>query len=115
MFQIYSARAVSFIDCSMMDLGDEKSVVVRPENPTDLSMAIEKTVEKTSRKAFVHFDSISTYQIFHEAEVIQKFILFLANMLRKKKIGLVLVAIKEEMEEKQIARLTALCDRRIDA
>lgn len=107
---------ISFIDCSMVDFGDEKGIVVRPENLTDLSMAIEKLLrEKTSEETFVHFDSISTYHIFHEAEVIQKFILFLANMLRKKGVGLVLIAIKEEMEEKQIARLTVFCDKRIDA
>lgn len=108
-----NVEKVSFIDCSPVDLGDKRGMVVSPENPTDLSMAIETAIASPEGK-FVYFDSISTYFLFHESNIVERFVLFLAQKLRAKKVGLVLLVVKEEIEERSLARLTVISDKRIN-
>ncbi|MFQ6075799.1 MAG: hypothetical protein ACE5Z5_06665 [Candidatus Bathyarchaeia archaeon] len=105
---------VSFIDCTTLDLGDEKKIVVRPDNPTDLSMAIDGLARKIPGNKFVHFDTISTCYIFHPSNLVERFALSQVHSLEAQRVGLVLVAVKEEIDDKALARLTTFCDNKVE-
>lgn len=105
---------IRFIDLAPVDLGDFQKTVVKPENPTELSLAIESLLFPDSVGQFVFFDTISTYFLFHESAVVDKFALFLAQKLRAKKVGFIPIAVREEIDGRSLARLTLICDKKID-
>lgn len=105
---------VSFIDCTTVDLGDKNKVVVRPDNPTELSMTIDDLAKKISGDKFVHFDTISTYYLFHSINIVERFVLSQIHSMKAQNIGLVLVAVKNEIDDKELTRLTIFCDRKVE-
>lgn len=106
--------AISFIDCMTVDIGESDKMVVSPENLTELSMVVTRLANSIRHNGFVYFDTISTLYIFHPSNVVERFIHTLIPRLKAIPVGLVLVAIEEEVDSRALAVLTAFTDMKVE-
>jgi hypothetical protein len=103
-----------FVECSTVNLGEEKRILAKPDNLTDLNMSIARLVEETSERKFVYLDAVSTLYIFNPANVVERFAHHLISSTRLKRTGLILVAVNEEIDKRSMIALTTFCDNKID-
>lgn len=103
-----------FVECSTVNSGEEKRILAKPDNLTDLNMSISRLIEETSGRKFVYLDAISTLYIFNPANVVERFAHHLISSTRSKRIGLILVAVNEEIEKRSMVALTTFCDSKIE-
>jgi len=106
-------EAITFIDCSTVEIGQPGITVVSPENLTDISMAIARHAERHPSKGFVYFDTVSALYIYHPSNMVERFIHNLIPRLKAVPIGLIMVIIEEEVEQRVRAVLTAFSDIKI--
>lgn len=104
--------ALSFIDCSAVG-GESGRLIVSPENLTELSIAISKLLKEMLERRYIHLDSVSSLYIFNQSDRVEAFIHSLIRKLKDEKAGLILVAIRNEMDEKPLYRLRSFCDREL--
>jgi len=102
--------ALSFIDCSTVG-GETRRPTVSPENLTELSIAISELLKKVPEPRYVHLDSVSALYIFNQNDRVETFTHSLIRKLKADKAGLILVAVKNEMDEKALYRLRSFCDK----
>ncbi|MFQ6086159.1 MAG: ATPase domain-containing protein [Candidatus Bathyarchaeia archaeon] len=105
---------LSFIDCATTDVEAEGVILVKPENLTDISAAISQLVKDIEGEKFVYLDAVSTLYIFNPSNVVERFVHHLIPRLKASKVGLILVAVRDEMERRSLATLTAFCDMKVD-
>ncbi|NIO37829.1 hypothetical protein GTO27_09020 [Candidatus Bathyarchaeota archaeon] len=104
----------TFIDCTAMNVSGDIHLSAKPDNLTDLNMKIGRLVEKTPGEKFVFLDAVSTLYIFNSANDVERFVHYLVSSSKLKKTGLILVAVREEIEKRSMAMLTTFCDDKID-
>lgn len=102
--------AISFIECSTIETNHNEALIVSPENLTSIGMVIAKLAKQHAEKTFVYFDSISSLYIFHPGRNVERFIHGLAYRLRSMPLGLVMIVIKEEIDERSRAVLSTFSD-----
>lgn len=105
--------ALSFVDCSVMDMGSGWPTV-NPENLTELSISISKLLKEMPEPRVIHLDSVSALYIFNQSDKVEAFTQFLIRKLKAEKAGLILVSVKKEIDEKSLQRLRSLCDRELE-
>jgi len=101
--------ALSFVDCSAVG-GESGRPTVSPENLTELSIAISKLLKEVPERRYVHLDSVSALYIFNQGDRVEAFTHSLIRKLKAERAGLILVAVKNEMDEKPLYRLRSFCD-----
>ncbi len=104
---------VSFIDVSAAAI-EHDHPVVSPENLTELSLMLSEQLEKIKGPKFLHVDAVSTYYIFHKSDLVETFVHSLIRKMKDKKVGLILLAINEEIDKRSLARLTTFVDKVIE-
>jgi len=103
-----------FVDCTTVGTEDSRKIFVKPESLSDISIAVSRLAENISEKKFVYFDAISTLYIFNPSDTVEKFVHYLIPKLKADKIGLILVAVKDEIEKKSLTVLTTFCDSKVE-
>lgn len=104
--------ALSFIDCSVVGVESGRPSV-NPENLTELSISISTSLKDMPEPRYVHLDSISTLYIFNQSDRVEAFTHSLIRKLKAEKAGLILVAVKNETDEKSLHRLRSFSDREL--
>lgn len=105
---------LSFVECATVSTESKEAILVKPDNLTDVTMSISRLIEKTPGRKFVYMDALSTLYIFNPGNVVERFAHHLISSTKLKKTGLILVSVKEEIEEKSMAVLTTFCDKKIE-
>lgn len=106
-------KKVFFVDCSSVAMEHEHPVVA-PQNLTELSLTLNDHLAKIRGPKFLHVDAVSAFYVFNKSDVVESFIHALVRKLKDKKIGLTLVAIKEEGDERALTRLKTFVDKQLE-
>ena len=107
-------EAITFIDCTTVDTGQLDLNVMSPENLTKISMAVTRQAERFTGNGFIYFDTVSALYIYHADNMVERFIHNFIPKLKAVPIGLVMVIIQEEVEQRARAVLTSFSDIKIE-
>lgn len=83
-----------------------------PENLSDISIAMDQAVRAVpGKEKFVFFDSLSTLLIFNTADIVAKFVHFLAGKMRVWKVKGIIISLEDKKNNKElIDKLSQFCD-----
>ncbi len=83
-----------------------------PDNLSDISIAMDQAVRAVpGKERFVFFDSLSTLLVFNSADVVAKFVHFLASKMRVWKVKGIIISIEDKKGNKELLdKLTQVCD-----
>ncbi|MFH1751276.1 MAG: ATPase domain-containing protein [Candidatus Micrarchaeota archaeon] len=83
-----------------------------PKNLTELSIALTQLIERMEqRNRFIFMDSLSTMLIYNSAGTVAQFTHFLVSKMRLWKVGMVIVSLEKETDQKLIDDLSQFCDK----
>ncbi|MFH0972022.1 MAG: ATPase domain-containing protein [Candidatus Micrarchaeota archaeon] len=83
-----------------------------PRNLTELSIALTQLIERMEQKnRFIFMDSLSTMLIYNSAGTVAQFTHFLVSKMRLWQVGMVLVSLEKETDQKLIDDLSQFCDK----
>lgn len=83
-----------------------------PKNLTELSIALTQLIERMEQKnRFIFMDSLSTMLIYNSAGTVAQFTHFLVSKMRLWKVGMILVSLEKETDQKLIQDLSQFCDK----
>jgi|SRR3989344_2219376 len=113
---------IIFIDAVTKTAGGKTSktknclFIGSPENLSDISLAMDQAVRAVpGKEKFVFFDSLSTLLIFNSAEVVARFIHFLAGKMRVWKVKGIIISLEDKKNNKElIDKLSQVCDIVLD-
>ena len=106
--------SISFIDCSSVDTGQPGTIYADHENLTDIITAIRSHSEQVPGEKFVYFDTFSSLYIFHPGNMVEKFVHGFIPRLKNIPLGLAMVTIDFELDQKARTILESLSDVMID-
>ncbi|MFH1257951.1 MAG: ATPase domain-containing protein, partial [Candidatus Micrarchaeota archaeon] len=87
-----------------------------PRNLTELSIALTQLVERMEQdNRFIFIDSLATMLIYNSAGTVAQFTHFLVSKMRLWKVGMVLVSLEKETDQKLIKDLSQFCDKVVEA
>src|SRR3989344_6959749 len=98
------------------DTINAKSKVIYVNHPSDLteiSINIAGCL-KSTKNNFVVIDSLSTLSLYNSTNDLVKFVHLLSQKNKKSKAATILLAIKEELDESFIKKLSGYCDSVVD-
>lgn len=113
-------KKVFFLDLVTLSAGEKAEekehcvFIASPNNLTEFSIALNEVVSHISGKKLVVIDSFNTLLLYNDAAVVMRFIHFLAGRLRQLGVRAVILAAKEETDEKMAAQLSQFVDKVID-
>ncbi|HLC85869.1 MAG TPA: ATPase domain-containing protein [Candidatus Nanoarchaeia archaeon] len=114
-------RLVIFIDCvtRLADNSEKKSsnclFIGSPEKLSDISIAMDQAVRAIpSKQKFVFFDSLSTLLLYNNAEIVARFIHFLASKMRMWKVKGIIISLEKDKNKDLIDKLAQVCDIVVD-
>src|SRR3989344_5714725 len=113
---------IIFIDAVTKTAGGKVSktknclFIGNPENLSDVSISMDQAVHAVpGNNKFVFFDSLSTLLIFNSADVVAKFIHFLAGKMRVWKVKGIIISLEDKKNNKElIDKLSQVCDIVLD-
>ncbi len=85
-----------------------------PRNLTELSIALTQLVERmgdTQGDRFIFMDSLSTMLIYNSAGTVAQFTHFLVSKMRIWNVGMIMVSMEKESDQKLISDLSQFCDK----
>ncbi|MBI5224987.1 hypothetical protein HY989_03885 [Candidatus Micrarchaeota archaeon] len=85
-----------------------------PRNLTELSIALTQLVERmgdTAGDRFIFMDSLSTMLIYNSAGTVAQFTHFLVSKMRIWNVGMIMVSMEKESDQKLISDLSQFCDK----
>ncbi|PIZ51647.1 hypothetical protein COY27_02940 [Candidatus Woesearchaeota archaeon CG_4_10_14_0_2_um_filter_33_13] len=86
-----------------------------PKNLSDLSLAMDQAIMAIPKKdKFLFFDSLSTLALYHDINVVAKFIHFLSGKMRVWKIKGIIISLRRDKDKELIDELNSFCDLTID-
>ena len=87
--------------------------VASPESLTDISIALDQTINASSQKDFMFFDSLSALLIYNNVDTVSKYLHVLTIKMRVLKVQTFLISLEKETDEKLKSRLTQFSDNLI--
>lgn len=99
---------IKFISCVKVPGGD---TIVDPENLTELSVTLEKSMKGMKDKFFVVVDTISAFSVYHSTNLIQRFVSSMNPKIGRHGAGVVWIAISDESEKELNDKISPLCDK----
>lgn len=110
-------RLIIFIDgvTRLADNNGKKSsnclFIGSPEKLSDISIAMDQAVRAIpSKQKFVFFDSLSTLLLYNNAEIVARFIHFLASKMRVWKVKGIIISLERGKNRDLVDKLSQVCD-----
>ena len=110
-------RIIIFIDAVTKTVGGESKKTDRclfigsPENLSDLSIAMDQAITSLKGKdKFLFFDSLNTLLLYNSAEIVARFVHFLAGKMRIWKVKGIIISLEKKANKELIDELSQFCD-----
>jgi len=110
-------RIIIFIDAVTKTVGGEIKKTDRclfigsPENLSDLSIAMDQAITSLKGKdKFLFFDSLNTLLLYNSAEIVARFVHFLAGKMRIWKVKGIIISLEKKANKELIDELSQFCD-----
>lgn len=102
-----------FSDVSMKK-SDNCFYLRSPQNLSDVSIAISEAVKSiNTSKKFVLIDSLNTFLLYSDENVVARFFHFVIGKIRSFGAGCIIISLKKGVDQKLITELSQFCDEYI--
>jgi len=104
-----------FVDCVTEEKKEAKNCVFMrtPRSLTNIGIALEPVYD-SNQHSFVFLDSLDALSIYHDPNMIIRFVRSLIEKVREKDMSGFMIGLSEETDKKIIDELSVVCDKVID-